>query len=179
MTKTYQRSALRRCIGRILGYEQEIRELREEIRELQWDSPFGMWTRNAFLNICNMMPRGRRVVAFIDLDDIHDLNHEVGYAEVDRRIRSTFSIQLRSSDLVARWYSGDEIVVLFDSDKTGARKKIGELQDSAQSNGLGFVWELGEWEVGRQDVADVVNALADSSRKRLKQRKERQHGSRT
>ena len=151
---------VRNLVGRVFGFDREIQQLREALRELRWDSAFDMFTRTAFLQLCRVMPRGPRTIAFFDFDDIHGLNIEVGYAEVDRRIRETFSIPFRSSDLVARWYSGDEIVVLFDSDEEGARTKVAGIRESAHRNGLDFVYEIGVWDVGRSNVVEVVDDLS-------------------
>lgn len=159
---------IKHFIGAIFGFHQEIHALRERVAQLSWDANFGMWTRDAFLEFCRVMPRGVRIVAFIDLNDIHALNYQVGYTEVDRRIRATFAIPFRRSDLVARWYSGDEIVILFDSDRPGAEHKLSELRESAGRQGLTFVSEIGEWQVGQQPVIEAINALSQrSSQKKL------------
>jgi GGDEF domain-containing protein len=155
-----------KTIGRALGYQQQIDSLSAKLEELSWDSVFGMWTRTAFLQFCRVMPRGERILVFIDLDRIHDLNHSLGYAEVDRRVKSTFSIPLRSSDVVARWYSGDEIAILFDNDRDSAIAKVRELESSAAVQGLTFTFEVGQWRVGEQDVVDVMNALSAANRRR-------------
>jgi GGDEF domain-containing protein len=152
--------ALRRTIGRLFGYQQEIDELTRKVREMSWDDVFGMWTRAAFLQFCRIMPRGERAVALLDLDRVHDLNARLGYAEVDRRVKASFSIPLRSSDIVARWYSGDEIVILFDGGPESAAAKLEALRESAQANGITFAHESGTWSVGRQDIVEVVSALA-------------------
>lgn len=154
----------KRVLARIFGIHGHILDLERKIRELSWDSAFNMWTRNAFLQFCSVMPRGVRTVAFIDLDDIHGLNASVGYREVDRRIRDTFSIPWRSSDIVARWYSGDEIVILFDNDIQSATDKMFELKKSGKSHDIGFVHELGSWVVGEETIECVVDNLT----KRLK-----------
>jgi GGDEF domain-containing protein len=151
---------IRKWVSELFGFGQEINNLRQRIAELSWDNTFGMWTRPAFLEFCRVMPRGGRVVALIDLNHIHDLNYQYGYAEVDRRIKATFAIPFRRSDIVARWYSGDEIVILFDADQTGAERKIGELRESAGRAGLTFVFAIGEWEVGRQPIIEVITALS-------------------
>ena len=154
-------SALRRLVGRIFGFAREIALLQEQVSELSWDTAYGMWTRGAFLQFCQVMPRSTRIVVFIDLDDIHTLNKNVGYSEVDRRIRNTFSVPFRRSDVVARWYSGDEIVILFDSDREGANRKLEELVRSAAAEGMSLKNEIGEWEVGKQAAQDVIDVLAD------------------
>ena len=151
---------LRDWVGRVFGFDVEIDSLREKVRELSWDDAYGMYTRPAFLQFSQVMPRGQRILAFLDLDDIHRLDQELGYSEVDRRIKATFSVPFRRSDVVARWYSGDEIVILFDSQRDGAERKLVELADSARRQGLTFKCDIGEWEVGKEPVEDIVDQLA-------------------
>jgi GGDEF domain-containing protein len=158
------RTALKNVVGRLFGFQEQIDSLNRKLEELSWDSVFGMWTRTAFLQFCRVMPRGVRTVVFIDLDGIHALNESLGYAEVNRRVKTTFAIPLRSSDIVARWFSGDEIVILFDNDPQSARRKIAALQDSAASQSLTFAWEMGTWEVGVQGIGEVIDGLASVSR---------------
>ena len=152
---------LRKLAARIFGFEQEIAELEEKVKELSWDTAYGMWTRGAFLQFSQVMPRGRRTVVFIDFNEVHIHNRAHGYAEVDRRIRASFSVPFRSSDLVARWYSGDEMVILFDGDRDFAESALRELEESAKSNGLTFKCEIGVWEVGKRPVEEVVEKLSN------------------
>ena len=149
-------------IAKLCGLHSHIVDLERQIRDLSWDKSFDMWTKNAFLQFCSVMPRGCRAVAFIDIDDVHGLNHKHGYQEVDRRIRAMFAIPWRGGDIVARWYSGDEFVVLFDNHGDGPQRKIEELRASAESNGLAFVCELGTWDVGRRTITTVIGELSDS-----------------
>ena len=151
---------LKRLIGKLFGFEREIALLNDQVQLLSWDTAYGMWTRPAFIQFCQIMPRSVRNVAFIDLDDIHQLDQELGYSEVDRRIQETFSVPFRRSDVVARWYSGDEIVILFDSDRLGADKKIEELTRSAGGQGLTFKHDIGDWDVGKESIEDVIEVLA-------------------
>lgn len=153
----------KQIIRHFLEHEQELDSLRSKVAELSWDDTYGMLTRGAFLQLCRVMPRGSRVVCFIDLDDIHNMNHVHGYTEVNRRIKNTFSIPFRRSDLVARWFSGDEIVILFDGDLDGANHKIEQLQKSGAENGISFTYEVGTWEVGKQSIQDVFKVLASSN----------------
>ncbi len=152
---------MKRFIGRVLGFEKEISELHRRIEELSWDEPFGMWTRTAFLQFCVVMPRGKRVVVFIDLDDINGLNHQHGYTAVDEMVKSAFSISFRRSDIVTRWYSGDEIAILFDSDYEGAIMKINDLQKNASRYHISFQHEAGIWEIGKRSIIDVIDELAN------------------
>ena len=148
-------------MGKLFGFDKEIRGLHEQIKELSWDTSFGMWTRGAFLQFCHVMPRGIRQVAFIDLDDIHNLNESLGYTEIDRRVKAAFSVSFRRSDVMARWYSGDELVILFDADQIGAERKLTELTESARNQGLTFKHESSDWEVGKLPIEDLITSMAD------------------
>ncbi len=155
---------LRNFVARIFGFDREINSLHERVRELSWDSAYGMYTRPAFLQFAQVMPRDTRFLAFIDLDRIHHLDQELGYTEVDRRIKKTFSMNFRRSDVVARWYSGDEIVILFDSDREGADRKMEELAKSAHREGLSFKFAIGDWAVGKEPADDVIDVLSENVR---------------
>lgn len=151
---------LRKLVARFFGFDEEILDLRDKVRELSWDDAYHMYTRPAFQQFAQVMPRGSRVVAFIDLDDIHRLDQELGYAEVDRRVHAMFSVPFRRSDIVARWYSGDEIVILFDSERLGAQRKMDELAVAAAAEGLGFKFDIGDWDVGKVPIEDVIEQLS-------------------
>jgi GGDEF domain-containing protein len=165
---------LRETVSKVFGLQKEIKDLRTKVEELSRDEPFGMWTRGAFLQFCRVMPRGIKMIVFIDLDDIHSLNERYGYSEVDRRVRSTFSIPFRCSDLVARWFSGDEIVILLDCEREGAEFKIAQLRESAQRHGLSFTHEIGEWDVGRQSILMVIEKLSTKNCRKKNSSRSRQ-----
>ena len=87
------------------GLAQETR-----VRAREMDTAYGVLNR-AGVEARLRRLRGAVDVLFIDLDHMHDLNGELGYAEVDRRIRQ--ALELRRRDvLIGRWYSGDELVVI-------------------------------------------------------------------
>jgi GGDEF domain-containing protein len=148
--------------GEVKALLEKIQELQRKVEELSRDDVYGIWTRAAFVQFCKVMPRGIRAIVFLDFDRIHELNSLVGYQEVDRRIRSALSINLRASDLMARWYSGDEIVILFDGDLEFAGKKIKELRESSSKNGLSFKYNVGMWEVGKKPIEVVIDDLSKS-----------------
>jgi GGDEF domain-containing protein len=138
---------IRRFIGRLFGFDAEIARLERKVKDLGWDDCFGIYTRPAFLELCRMQPRISRVVAFLDFDRIHEMNHKVGYDEVNRRVREVFSGALRKSDLVGRHFSGDEIVIVLDTlDLGSAEEVLKGLRARAQEHGLSFTHALGLWE---------------------------------
>ena len=168
------RETIKEWIGKTFGFQKEISRLEARIDELSWDQPFGMWTRMAFLQFCRIMPRGTRTVIFIDLDRIHDLNSQLGYTRVDEMVKKAFDISFRRSDLVARWYSGDEIVILLDTGRDQAELKLDEMRKSALEQELTFKYQIGSWNVGRESIQDVVNRL--SSRMAAQRSGSRQKG---
>lgn len=154
---------IRKWVGKLFGFQKQIEALEEQVKTLRWDATFGMWTREAFLQFCQVMPRGSRIVAFIDIDDVHGMNERWGYEDVNRRIREAFSVYFRRSDIVARWFSGDEIVILFDADSQGARLKLAQLTESAAQRDITFVYEIGEWQVGREAIERTIEQLATAA----------------
>lgn len=151
---------IKKLIAKLFGFEAEMELLKEQISQLSMDPVFGMWTRTAFRQFSQVMPRGLRVVAFLDLDNLHHLNDQYGYEEINRRIRAIFSIPFRRSDLITRWFSGDEIVILFDADEEFARRKIDQLEEAARQQGMSFHFELGIWDVGKDPVEKVIEELS-------------------
>lgn len=153
---------LREMVGRIFGYQGEIEDLNRQVSELSWDEPFGMLTRKAFLRVCQAITSGNRTVIFVDLDNIGNLNLQIGYTEVDRRIRSTFARLRNPGELVGRWYSGDEIVIVSDSQQ-GATWEIEELYRTANNYGISFTSAIGEWEPGKSSILEVVERLSEKT----------------
>ncbi len=75
---------------------------------------------------------------FIDLGNMHGLNHAYGMAQADEFIRSLVA-ELRSRDVTIRW-GGDEIVVLANtSDITSLCVKIAHVMSSVNLYGV-IVW---------------------------------------
>lgn len=151
---------------RVAELTRQIALLQSEIAELGWDTNFGMFTRNALLRHCRSLEGDARQVAFVDLEAIHSLNLLYGYAEVDARVRATFDTPWRTLHTVARWFSGDEIAIVFDeaSSTEQARAQMCELESRAQAQGLGFDWAIGRWETGSESVEEAVARLAEEVR---------------
>jgi hypothetical protein len=164
---------VRDFIAKLFGFDQEIQELKGKIRALSWDDAFGMWTRGAFLHFCEVMPRGPRTVVFLDFCGVHEMNLRLGYREVDARIQRTFAIPFRTSDVIARWYSGDEVVILFDGSLAGVQRKMAELDRSAAANGIRFRWDHDTWQVGQETIQEVVARVASRVNRKERGRRSR------
>ena len=150
---------IKRWFGKLFNIQEEIETLKIKLRELSWDEPFGMLTRNGFLHLCReITPQFRRVV-FIDLDGIGDLNLELGYSEVDRRVKSIFEEFGNSSEIVARWYSGDEIVLVFD-DLIDSDHRIQQLFKAAKTVGISFVYASGIWHKKQTPIIEMIDQLS-------------------
>ena len=151
---------------RVAELTRQIAMLQAEIAELGWDTNFGMYTRNALLRYCRSLENGIRQVAFADLEAIHSLNLLYGYAEVDARVRAAFDTAWRHQHIVARWFSGDEIAIVFEQEAgtEQARAYMCEIENRAHAQGLGFDWALGSWEVGSESIEEAVARLAEEVR---------------
>jgi len=108
---------------------------------LAHDQTYGCYSRQGLeLVAWPKVAKKARFILFADIDQMHELNTEHGYAEVDRRIRN--ALKVRSSDLAAtgRWYSGDEIVwVISEGDPYGLARR---LTDSLKKQGLGATFAV-------------------------------------
>jgi len=102
---------------------------------LAHDHVYGCYTRQGLeLVAWPRIAKQARHVIFADLDNIHALNEQLGYVEVDRRVRN--ALKMRSSDVTAtgRWYSGDEIVwIISEGDPNGL---VNRLQAALEKQGL-------------------------------------------
>jgi GGDEF domain-containing protein len=152
---------LRKLVGWFFGFSREIGELKARVRRFAWDPAFGMYTRAALLAMSGSELRGRKSVVFLDLDRVHELNLLYGYAEVDRRIRAAFSSNTRRSDMwAARWWSGDEVLLVLDCGVGQVTAVVERLAHSAQEQGLSFTHAIGEWDSNGEELTSVVEHLS-------------------
>ncbi|MGC9361169.1 MAG: diguanylate cyclase domain-containing protein, partial [Anaerolineae bacterium] len=153
---------------RVAQLTRQIARLQAEIADLGWDTNFAMLTRNAFLRRCCSLKDGVRRVAFVDLNAIHTQNLLYGYAEVDERVRAAFDLPWRNEHTVARWFSGDEIAVLFDesADAQAAEACMLELEASAGAQVLGLAWDTGSWDVSVESIEEAMARLSEEVRRR-------------
>jgi hypothetical protein len=108
---------------------------RRELRSALTDPTYGILTRWGGERAWQRLSRhyARFDVVFMDLDELHRLNAELGYAEVDRRICAAL-VYRREDIMTARWYSGDEIVAIVSKgDGFGFAHR---LLDGMRKNGL-------------------------------------------
>lgn len=77
------------------------------VRRSHYDPAFGMLSR-AGVDARLRGVKGAYDVLFIDLDHVHEL----GYPAVDARVRAAFQLRRGDAQLIGRWYSGDEILVI-------------------------------------------------------------------
>ncbi len=151
----------RNFIGWLFGFNAQMRNLHEQLKDLSWDTAFGMYTRPGLMALVRSNLNGEKAVVFVDLDRIHDLNSLLGYSEVDRRVKLVFSTQTRQADvLAARWWSGDEILLVLDCTPLGAYAVMDRLAQSASSQGLSFTCAIDRWDADNDDLDSVVEPLS-------------------
>lgn len=81
---------------------------RQRIQQMRIDPTYGCLTRTAV----ETSPPKEGAIVFWDIDHMHEANERYGYQAVDVRIKTAID-QIRASRdcrLIARWYSGDELI---------------------------------------------------------------------
>lgn len=153
----------------IFGFEHEISLLRRKYEKMLWDPNFEIFSRAGLDEMIENSRDEYRTVAFIDFDDIHRLNRQYGYDDVNRRIRSTLSRLAKAPEVfVARWYSGDEMVVLSGYDEATTESLVEEALRSGEHNGVPFTHQTGEWD-NSTPFKDTVEELSNKVLKLKKQ----------
>jgi GGDEF domain-containing protein len=150
---------LKGFFARVLGIDGQLQALSDRIHVLSMDPAFGIYTRQALQFLADHQPRGERLVIFLDFDRIHELNEEIGYEEVNKRIKYMLRLPMRSGDLVGRWFSGDEIVMVLDTTKAGNAIQR-RLREAADEVGMTFTAAMGLWHSGDEPLKDAVARLS-------------------
>ena len=129
------------------------------VEAMRIDPTYGVLTRVAL----DAEPPQHGAIVFWDVDHMHELNEQWGYEIVDSRIRLVCkSIREREGCiLVARWYSGDELIYCCPTaDVAAAAERIVEL---FRAQGIGItagVAEIGPdgWKASVSVASSLVQA---------------------
>jgi hypothetical protein len=142
--------------------------LRRELRVALVDKTYGILTRQGGERTWHHLSARYAAfeVVFLDLDDLHRLNTDWGYAEVDQRIRGV--LNFRQEDIVmARWYSGDEIIAIVPKgDGVGfSQRLLNSLRKRELSATFGVVPALPELADAVQRATQMVVAAKAEGRR--------------
>jgi len=98
------------------------KQLKSMVEALSWNDGYGCYTRAGFEKlIWPEIAEKAKWIIFFDVDDMHVLNEEHGYEQVNAMIRQ--SLKLRESDFMAgQWFSGDEFIVAITDDASDRRE---------------------------------------------------------
>jgi len=135
----------------------------EILKKYRIDSAFGCYTRNALeMEIWPVVKEQIRYIIFADVDEMRVANQKFGYAQTDRKIRK--AITAREGDIVvARWYSGDELVFfLLDGPRVGDPTQYAQrVQGRLHQAGLSATFGVVELERGKK--ARLAEAVGRAS----------------
>ena len=132
------------------------------VEAMRIDPTYGVLTRVAL----DAEPPQHGSIVFWDVDHMHDLNEQWGYEIVDSRIRLVCQSIREREDciLVARWYSGDELIYCCPAiDAALAAERIVEL---FKAQGIGItagVTEIGP--DGWKAAVSVASGLVQSAKR--------------
>ena len=105
-------------------------------------------------------------IVFLDIDHMHDANAQLGYAEVNRRLRAAFQIRRVDTILICRWFSGDEILAVTKAgDGAGLAERLqGRMQALGLSATIGVVRGTAYAQAIERASAIVTSAKAENRR---------------
>lgn len=138
-------------------------ELEHVLNSLILDPAYGCLTR-AGLDLYWQLSSHPCQAIFFDLDNLHALNSQYGYAYVDTLINNSLHLRSgndgREADIltIARYMSGDEIVILIPLE-SDARAMIARLKISLAENGLSAMFAYGTVE---NDLHSVLSELTQN-----------------
>lgn len=127
-------------------------------RSLRIDPTFKILSRPAV----ERQTRRSGEMVFLDLDNMRTLNSQLGYQEVDRRIRESMA-KVRTGEVIpGRWYSGDEIVLFCGQDEGLLTAK--RLSNVFRNSGLTATMAIapftqGDWRAAVKAAADRVQMV--------------------
>lgn len=151
---------MERCIGaehnsgNIIGLD--IQTLRNEFENLIMDKSFGILNRNSLERKIALLGKSFNV-GFIDFCDIHNLNKEKGYEGVNTIFKKLFTgFKFRKEDIVGRWFSGDEIVIIS---KNHMDNQLMRLEEYAKSLELTFKSHIFNGVSSLDELSHLINEI--------------------
>lgn len=151
--------------GFAIHQRQQIKKQRQEIKRLHICPTYGCLSRQGINSYWNSLQRKDGLaIVFLDIDHMGELNSRLGYQEVDQRLSRAFS-QVRSNELLGRWYSGDELVMLVP--RIEAIAAATRIQNALKLEGISATFGIANAE--GQFLSDIVkqaSALVQESKRK-------------
>jgi len=139
---------IRSFIGNLLGFDRELAAIKKKYEKLLWDPSFEVYSHAGLEEIGKTLGDKYKTVAFIDFDDVRELNNIYGYEEVNRIIRDTLKeLSSAAGVFIARWFSGDEVVMLSRNDKDTTENIVANAYlIGTFFNGMPFTYHIEVWD---------------------------------
>lgn len=113
--------------------QKDLLECQQVIADLKTDPAYHVTVRAAIPFEMRHLTGPARYVVFLDIDDCHGANQRYGYDTVNGKIRRAIHVRHKDVLLTARWFSGDELIVLLQGDPAGF---IERLETALKNEGL-------------------------------------------
>jgi diguanylate cyclase (GGDEF)-like protein len=107
--------------------------------------------------------KSNQSLIFLDLDNIHKCNEQWGYEVVDTKIKA--SLKCRKNELLGRWYSGDELIIIVSTEEAVAT--YSRIQKQLEDNGLSATFAVLPIHRNIKNISEVVkkaSALVQSAK---------------
>jgi GGDEF domain-containing protein len=95
--------------------QKRIKELERKLETYSVDPSYEVFTRSAIFDKLEAVRGQARYIVFLDIDNLHHLNATTpGHHEaVNQKIRRALHIRAEDVLFPARWYSGDELIIVL------------------------------------------------------------------
>lgn len=144
--------------GNIINVDiTELRRVYENrICDLSIDKAFGILTRNGIDERIKTI-KGLFNVIFIDFDNVHNLNKINGYNNINNLFKRIFgTFKFRRDDLVGRWFSGDEIIIVT---KGNCKTILKRFNNHADAFGVKFKFAIFEKVISLEEIENNINKV--------------------
>jgi GGDEF domain-containing protein len=141
--------------SRIRELEAKLQHRDETIERLSLDPAYGISTRAALDIRLPLLSDRARFLVFLDIDYLHDLNQKLPGKHDEANQKISRALHVRSEDVLirARWYSGDEIVIILSGDP---ELFIERLKESFAREGMSATFGFSEYT--GDYMADAIKA---------------------
>lgn len=123
------------------------------LERLTTDKYFGIYTRNGFEWVMDNTYKDSKIY-LLDFIGVSDLNKKLGYLEVNKIFKKTFS-NLKSIYTIGRAFSGDEIFFqTYD-----LKDDISIIETTCKINGLSFTYIEDTHRWNKEDVSVILDRM--------------------
>lgn len=146
-------------VSEVTALKDKIAALERQLAFHRTCPVYGILTRSAVEEAWEQQKRlPNLAIAFLDIDDLKQKNSELGQDETNRRINAAFAMARSGEVLVARFFSGDEFVIL--TPRSQIVRACDRAMTALRDRGVGATATIVQYG-GEESLADAVRDAAE------------------